>query len=32
MMILSLDKPVDDEVLQALAQIDDIETVKRLEA
>lgn len=32
MMILSLDKPVDDAVLNALAQIDDIETVKRLEA
>lgn len=32
MMILSLDKPVDDAVLKALAQIDDIETVKRLEA
>ncbi|KZE97530.1 D-3-phosphoglycerate dehydrogenase [Geobacillus stearothermophilus] len=28
MMILSLDKPVDDAVLKALAQIDDIETVK----
>lgn len=30
-MMLSLDKPIDDALLQKLAEIEDIETVKRLE-
>jgi len=30
-MLLSLDKPIDDAVMQKLTEIEDIDTVKRLE-